>query len=69
MPTSAANLSVNWEWEGTEWTMDLWDTAGQEALKTLRLVRRSLRAVLNWHRWRTQTRRYALWLHSDGAAT
>ena len=37
-PTAAMNFSVDWEWRDQDWAVELWDTAGQEALKTLRLT-------------------------------
>ena len=37
-PTAAMNFSVDWDWNDQGWAVELWDTAGQEALRTLRLT-------------------------------
>jgi len=38
VPTAAANQQVEWEYEGMEFEVELWDTAGQEALGALRAI-------------------------------
>jgi small GTP-binding protein len=37
-PTAAGNLNCEWDYMDQDWEVELWDTAGQEALKTLRLT-------------------------------
>ena len=38
-PTAASNSSVEWDWDNTQaYEVQLWDTAGQEALSQLRAV-------------------------------
>ena len=37
-PTAATNLAVQWEYNDVDYEVSLWDTAGQESLRSLRTV-------------------------------